>query len=1041
MALEINTEDQAAEGASLTAGLIMQTIGRRGTSLRYVVLGILFSSRIKKTRRLREASYEPLAAAPPPPTTASDHVIDIPLQERFSNKVARIVREKDLNSLRGHGGVEGILPLLRSHFEEGAVDGGQNPEGWNITKSPVEAKGFLYFLFEACNQYTIFFLLLSAGFSFAIEFMKQGVKDGWHDGVAILITAFLLIVFPSVQNYRNQRKSAQKHLLDRSKLMVNVERSTTEPTPITISGVMVGDIVHLKEGDRVLVDGLFIDHGEELVVDEVLSSKIDCEQNPFVFSGSKVVKGRGRMIVTSVGANTAIAEMLSLVSDHNPMEKTLLQTLMDKPNACMDFLACCVSILIALVMLIRLLFFKKYENYNERPDLKGEVSMNFVMRIFENIFLKPQGKISILASVLATVVIGIQHGMHVVITVALFQWKEKAAENQADPQDLSASVTMGLITVICIETTADLMCNQTEVKEFWIGEKDLSSGEVDSETDQVLEALHQGISATASPANDRLISWLNTRWGSNVVLVNQRFETVEQRQWNSNEKYRGVLVRKIENDEQIMQLHCDGEASTILGMCSHYYDNRGESHNIGNQKRKFEEVIKKMEKKGLTPIAYAYKKTEVGDPTEDGLILLALVGLRCPYQEKLKLVVEALRKAGVSIKLVSEDELSKVRARASELGISPGSDDTEIEGEAFRRLNSMERLDKVDLISVMGSSLPKDKFLMVERLKKKGHIVAFYGGLTISDTLTLKEADIGIVEDLWSTEMARENADLIIRNGCFLSMNMKSGACAYHNIQQFSQLQLTACISGLLVTLVATMHLGESPLTAVHLIWVNLIMCLLGGPMMAMELQGTERHTQRPAKRTESLITKVIWRNIAVQVSYQASVLLILHCMGNTVPSMNEGVRNTMIFNTFTLCQVLNMFNTMDILKKEVLVVVLRSHWFLMALAAVLIIQVIIVEFGKGLASYVRLNALQWLICCILAALSWGSVRAFKFLSAHLQRTTSALMVSSHVGFSHRQRRLYIPIWFYVPTWLFLIFSVSLYCIRSEISPLALYIR
>ncbi|KAB2613473.1 calcium-transporting ATPase 12 [Pyrus ussuriensis x Pyrus communis] len=1025
MALEINTEDQAAEGASLTAGLIMQTIGRRGTSLRYVVLGILFSSRIKKTRRLREASYEPLAAAPAPPAT--DHVIDIPLQERFSNKVARIVREKDLNSLHGHGGVERILPLLRSHFEEGAVDGGQNPEGWNITKSPVEAKGFLYFLFEACNRYTIFFFFLSAGFSFAIEFMKQGVKDGWHDGVAILITAFLLIAFPTVQNYRNQRKSVQKHLLDRSKLMVNVERSSTEPTPITISGVVVGDIVHLKEGDRVLVDGLFIDQGEELVVDEVLSPKIDCEQNPFVFSGSKVVKGRGRMIVTSVGANTAIADMLSLVSDRNPLEKTLLQALMDKSNACMDFLACCVSILIALVMLIRLLFFKKYENYNERPDLKGEVSMNFVMRIFENIFLKPQGKVSILASVLATVVIGIQHGMHVVIT--------------ADPQDLSASVTMGLITVICIETTADLMCNQTEVKEFWIGEKDLSSGEVDSETDQVLEALHQGISATASPANDRLISWLNTRWGSNAALVDRRFATVEQRQWNSNEKYRGVLVRKIENDEQIMQLHCDGEASTILGMCSHYFDNRGESHNIGNQKRKFEEVIKKMEKKGLTPIAYAYKKTEAEDPTEDGLILLALVGLRCPYQEELKLAVEALRKAGVSIKLVSEDELSKVRARASELGISPGSDDTEIEGQAFRRLNSMEKLDKVDLISVMGSSLPKDKFLMVERLKKKGHIVAFYGGLTISDTLTLKEADIGIVEDLWSTEMARENADLIIRNGCFLSMNMRSGACAYHNIQQFTQLQLTACISGLLVTLVATMHLGESPLTAVHLIWVNLIMCLLGGPMMAMELQGTERHTQRPAKRTESLITKGIWRNIAVQVSYQASVLLILHCMGNIVPSMNEGVRNTMIFNTFTLCQVLNMFSTMDIVKKEVLQVVLRSHWFLMALAAVLIIQVIIVEFGKGLASCVRLNALQWLICCVLAALSWGSVGAFKFLSAHLQRTTSALMVSSHVELSHRQRRLYIPIWFYVPIWLFLIFSVSSYCIRPEISPLALYIR
>ncbi|PQM41885.1 calcium-transporting ATPase 12 plasma membrane-type isoform X1 [Prunus yedoensis var. nudiflora] len=183
--------------------------------------------------------------------------------------------------------------------------------------------------------------------------------------------------------------------------------------------------------------------------------------------------------------------------------------------------------------------------------------------------------------------------------------------------------------------------------------------------------------------------------------------------------------------------------------------------------------------------------------------------------------------------------------------------------------------------------------------------------------------------------MARENADLIVRNVCLLAPIWKSGACAYHNIQQFSQLHLTACISGLLITLVATMHSGESPLSAIHLIWVNLIMCLLGGLMMVMELQGPELLTQKPAKRTESLITKVIRRNIAIQVSSQASVLLILHFMGNAVPGMDQGIRNTMIFNTFTLCQVM------------------------------------IVEFGKGLVSGVRLNALQWLICFLLAALSW----------------------------------------------------------------------
>ncbi|PQM41887.1 putative calcium-transporting ATPase 13 plasma membrane-type isoform X2 [Prunus yedoensis var. nudiflora] len=236
--------------------------------------------------------------------------------------------------------------------------------------------------------------------------MMQGVKQGWHDGVAILFTVFLLVAFPSVGNYLHERKLVRKHLLDRSRLMVNVERSNREPTSVNISCVVVGDIVHLKEGDRVPADGLFIDHDEDLMLDEV-------------------IKGHGRMVVTCIGANTVFAEMHSLGTHHNPNEKTLC---------------------------------------------------------------------------FATAVIGIQHGMPFAITVALCQWKEKVVQNQAKPQNLSACVTMGLITVICIETTGELMCSQGEVKEFWMGGKDLCSDEVDSEADQVvLETLHQGISATQSP--------------------------------------------------------------------------------------------------------------------------------------------------------------------------------------------------------------------------------------------------------------------------------------------------------------------------------------------------------------------------------------------------------------------------------------------------------------------------------------------------------------------------------------------------------------
>ncbi|KAL6135130.1 hypothetical protein ACLB2K_067358 [Fragaria x ananassa] len=1057
--------DDASEGISdttLTADLIMQTVSSCVTCVqyeqskqsrwyKYIAIGV-FILRTRNKSRLRKAkapchkrflnkvarldvrqkvlhlgsyfkdrsAYIPLLAAPTTPTTppdaaASNHVIDIPLKERVRllKEVACIVREKNLNALRAHDGVDGVSTLLRSHSEDHADDGGPVPQLACKGTKPV----FFHFFLKACNQYTIFFLFVSAGLQFAIEFLKQGVKQGWHDGVAILVTVFLLVAFPSVGNYRNEKKMV-KQLMERNKFLVDVERNG-QSREVMISHVSVGDIVHLRKGDHAPADGLFIDHGVKLVMDEVLSPTVDFENNPFVLSGSKVIEGQGRMIVTSVGVNTAFAEILSLVTeDHNPNRKTLLQALMDKPYTYMEYLACCVSILIAVVVLIRLLVFRKHDNYNDRPDLKGEVSINLLMKTFEKIYLKTQGTVSTLVSVLAIVVIGIQHGMPFVISRALCQWREKVVQNRADPRNLSACVTMGLITVICIETTNEKRCNQMKVMDFWIGEKDLSNEAESDQTEQfALKGLHQEIPVTQ--ANESFISLINTRWGTSstdLELLDQTFITLEERKLSSSQKCSGILVRKKEGSAQDMQLHMNGDASTILDMCSHYNYKTGKSPIIEIQKRHFKQIIKKMEEKGLRPIAYAYKKTNVEEFTEHGMILLALVGVRCPYQEDLKIAVEAFRDAGINIKLVSEDELSIATAQASDLGIFNQGDDEKIAGEAFRRLNSMERLNKVNLISVMGSSLPKDKLLMVEQLKKNGHIVAFYGGLTVNDTPTLKEADVGITQDIWSTEMARDNADIVVKDDCLWFLNLKSARCAYYNIQNFCQIQLTASISGLLVTLVATMHSGDSPLTAIHLIWVNLIMNLLGGLMMVMGLIGEELLAQEPAPRTQPLITNAIWtprtqplitnaiwRTIAIQVSYQATILLVLHFMGNVIPSMNQGVQGTMVFNIYTLCQVLNLFRAMDMVNKEVLNVVLHSYWFLMALGAVMVMQVVIVEFGKGLASGVRLDAIQWASCFLLAALPWGFDWAVNSQLACFRRENWALW-RSPMGASSRGR-------------------------------------
>ncbi|KAL4619921.1 hypothetical protein ACB092_06G115900 [Castanea dentata] len=929
------------EAQTLGAGLLITTTttspkyGRFWRKSLYV--GIFIT--LKKTPDDQESPLpkEPPASSEILERTPSFHAIDVHSEQAFSEKVAeivKIVKQRDLNGLGRLGGVDSVLALLRSNSEDG-IEGGQD-QAWNSVKE----KGFFYFFSKACGSYTNVLLLVSAVLSFVTGIIEKGRKDGWHDGVAILVALVLLVAFPSVGNYLHERKMAKKKLKNMEKLEVLVERGENSQW-ISISKVVVGNIVRLKEGDRVPADGLLVSR-EDLVVDEVLKSKINHERNPFLFSGSKVIKGKGRMLVTSVGDNTAMGKPLSLVTDQ-PNEKTVFQGRIEKPSIYMDMIALCVTVLISLVVLIRLLQ-GNHSNSNGLPELKGNVSVDTMTKIFEKIALKSKGKIWILTSALTAVVIGIQHGMPSVITVSLYCWKEKVQLSGAHPQNLLACGTMGLVTVIYIDATGGLMCEPVEVSEVFVGEKDIK---INGDQYDPPEALKQGIDVSlrvseisVSPTNALLISWAKKRCSSDVHLPS-KFEILDHK--SCIKKGSGALMRKKCDDEKIMHLHWDGAASAILEMCSHYYDSNGESHAIEGQKKEFKKRIKVMEDK---------------------------VGLKYPCQKEFKSAVQALGKAGVRVKLVSGDHPSVVRAMAFELGIiGPRSTDVALKGEDIQKLKTREEMETLDRATVVGSCLPEHKVCMIQCSKRKGHIVAFVGGSTTIDILALKEADVGIIELTQSTKLVEEFSDITLKGYRSLVPVLKFGRCCYHNIQKFIQLQFTACLSGLLISLVMTMVRGESPITGFELMWMNLVLCLLGGVVMKMELKSEELLTNQPAKGTQSLLTKAVWVNIAIQASYQASILLLFQLKGQAITDMNDAVRKTMVFNTFILCQIFNQFNAMDLVKWEVFWDFLQNYSLLLTLTDVIVVQAVLIHYLGSITQFEKLNAVQWTCCFLVAAL------------------------------------------------------------------------
>ncbi|RYR20596.1 hypothetical protein Ahy_B03g065774 isoform C [Arachis hypogaea] len=279
----------------------------------------------------------------------------------------------------------------------------------------------------------------------------------------------------------------------------------------------------------------------------------------------------------------------------------------------------------------------------------------------------------------------------------------------------------------------------------------------------------------------------------------------------------------------------------------------------------------------------------------------------------------------------------------------------------------------------MGRSSPNDKLLLVQALRRKGHVVAVTGDGT-NDAPALHEADIGLAMGIQGTEVAKESSDIIILDDNFASVVkvVRWGRSVYANIQKFIQFQLTVNVAALVINVVAAVSSGDVPLNAVQLLWVNLIMDTLGALALATEPPTDHLMDRPPVGRREPLITNIMWRNLLIQAMYQVSVLLVLNFRGRSILGLTHDkndhaikVKNTLIFNAFVLSQIFNEFNARKPDEFNIFSGVTKNYLFMGIVGLTVVLQIIIIEFLGKFTSTVRLNWKQWLISVIIGFISW----------------------------------------------------------------------
>ncbi|KAG8647926.1 calcium-transporting ATPase 10, plasma membrane-type isoform X2 [Manihot esculenta] len=948
------------------------------------------------------------------------------------DELSTMTRDNSVVTLEQIGGVHGVSDLLNTNLEKGILGDDadllkrRNEFGSN-TYPEKKGKSFWRLLWEACQDYTLIILMVATVISLALGIRREGIKRGWYDGAGIAFAVIIVIVVTAISDYK-QSLRFQKIIAEKRNIRLQVIRGGRR-VEVSIFDVVVGDVVPLHIGDQVPADGILIS-GHSLAIDESSmtgESKIvhKNSRDPFLLSGCKVADGWGKMLVTSVGINTEWGLLMASVSEDTG-EETSIQVRLNGVATFIGIVGVAGAFGVLVVLLTRF-----FTGHTKNPDgsiqfKPGKTSANDAangaIKILSNsvgiVADAVDAVIKILSIVVTIVVVAVPEGLPLAVTLILAYSMRKMMMDKALVRRLSACETMGSATTICSDKTGTLTLNQMTVVSTYIGGQKIDPPDSKSELPPMLftllvEGIAQNttgsvfvpeggdVEVSGSPTEKAILIW-GVKLGMNFDAVRSESTVIHVFPFNSQKKRGGVALCLPESQ---VHIHWKGAAEIILASCTGYIDANDHIVSMDEDKKLFfKQAVDNMAASSLRCIALAYRAYEtykvpvdVDELTqwalpEDDLILLAIIGIRDPCRPGVNKVVQLCQNAGVKVRMVTGDNLQTAKSIALECGILSSEGHAKEpylnEGRVFRGYSEEERIAIAENILVMGRSSPNDKLLLVQALKKRGHVVAVTGDGT-NDAPALHQADIGLSMGVQGTEVAKESSDIVIIDDNFASIVkiVRWGRSVYANIQKFIQFQLSVNVATIIINIVAAVFSGEVPLNTVQLLWVNLIMDTLGALALATEPPTDHLMHKPPVGHRAPLITNTMWRNLLIQTIYQASVVLILAFRGRSLLGLQcdsaahaSKVNHTMMFNAFVFCQIFNEFNARKPDEKNIFKGITKNHLFMGIVAVEVILQVIIVEFNGKFTSTVRLNWKQWLVSVAIGFMSWPLAFAGKLI-------------------------------------------------------------
>lgn len=873
--------------------------------------------------------------------------------------------------------VEDILQLFQTDAAAGIskieADKRLKMFGSNVYQTQKIKPIWLMFV-QQFNSPIVYLLVVGAG----ISVYFQDFVEAMAIGVVILMNA--LIGFSMELQARNSMNALKKMDVILSKVIRDGEKQEIPSEKLTI-----GDIVMLEAGDVVPSDGRLIElnqlqcdesslTGESLPteknIEKLPKDAVLGEQRNMVFKGTSVINGNGKAVITGIAQNTELGKITHLVESAaetiTPLDKKL--NLLSKK-------------LIWLTLILTAIF-----------AITGII----------------QGKewVSIIKTSIALAVAAFPEGLPIVATVALAYGMLHMARRNVIVKDLSSVETLGSTTVILTDKTGTLTENKIHVDTFSFPNENLKvhiekdvlifdNGAIKNSQEN-FEKIKQ-IGALCNNTTEKIIKTQKKRLGDPIEIAlihlantsgvsaddfHAQYERIGEVPFNSEIKIMGTLHKNTEGGYFVA---AKGSVEHLIEKCTQTQSGATIKVLEETDKKTILAASEKISAQGLRVLAFGYKEGQEFSEADflNELIYVGMIGFLDPPRTDIKHAMLSCRNAGIKIVMITGDHPLTALNIAQKTGLIDENDQNVMTGKDLPDGDKLtkEKRKKILSTAVFARTTPKQK-LDIAAVYQKAHNIVAMTGDGVNDAPALKKADVGIAMGMKGTQVAKETANIVVKDDSFKSIvkAVAQGRVIFQNIQKFVIYLVSCNLSEIFIVTTLGFIAPASTLLPLQILFLNMVTDVF--PALALGLgKGDKTIMEQPPKDPKAdIISNRKWGDITLYalVITLSVIAALIYCQ--QVMKIDSQSENNVAFITLAFSQLFHVFNMSSVGSHLFVNDVTKNKfiWLAIAICIGILVLLYVLPQMRLVLGLIVLPVNVWLVCIVASLLPLFVIQMYK---------------------------------------------------------------